>query len=60
MTSITSSEEEDDFATVEFFFTSETFSDGAVRVYSRVFYDRRWRDKRPAVLIVPDPLADTD
>ena len=52
-TSIVSSRENDNIVTSELFFTSEKTRDGRVRVFARISYDMRWRDPRPAILILP-------
>lgn len=51
--SITSTEIKDNIVESSLFFTSETTSEGKVRVKARLFYDSRWRDNRPAILILP-------
>lgn len=52
-TSIFSSCQNDNLVTVGVFFTSEKTESGRVRVFARVYYDARWRDARPAVLLLP-------
>lgn len=52
-TSIISSRENDNVVTTDVFFTSEKTESGRVRVFARISYDSRWRDARPAVLILP-------
>lgn len=51
--SITSTDVKDNLVESSLFFTSETRQDGKVRVKARLFYDSRWRDDRPAILILP-------
>lgn len=52
-TSIISSREKDNIVTNDVFFTSEKTEDARVRVFARISYDLRWRDVRPAVLVLP-------
>lgn len=52
-TSIISSRENDNIVTTEVFFTSEKTASGRVRVYAKISYDARWRDARPALLLLP-------
>ena len=52
-TSIISSREKDNLITAEVFFTSEKTASGRVRVYAHISYDSRWRDARPALIILP-------
>ena len=52
-TSIISSKVKDNLITTEVFFTSEKTASGRVRVYARIHYDARWRDARPALIILP-------
>ena len=52
-TSIFSSREKDNIVTAEVFFTSEKTASGRVRVYARISYDSRWRDARPALILLP-------
>lgn len=51
--SITSTDVKDNLVDSSLFFTSETKNDGKVRVKAHLFYDSRWRDNRPAILILP-------
>lgn len=52
-TSIISSREKDNLVTTDVFFTSEKTASGRVRVYARISYDSRWRDARPALILLP-------
>ena len=52
-TSIISSREKDNLVTTDVFFTSEKTASGRVRVYARISYDSRWRDARPAIILLP-------
>ncbi len=52
-TSIFSSREKDNIVTAEVFFTSEKTAGGRVRAYARISYDSRWRDARPALILLP-------
>lgn len=52
-TSIISSRENDNIVTTEVFFTAEKTESGRVRVYAKLSYDSRWRDARPALLLLP-------
>lgn len=56
-TSIISSRENDNLVATDLFFTSEKTAGGRVRVFSRIFYDARWRDARPAILLLPSHEA---
>lgn len=51
-TSTVFSKEKGDVVSTGTFFTSENFSDGKVRAYINISYDRRWLDPRPAVLVL--------
>lgn len=51
-TSTVFSKERNDVISTGTFFTSENFSDGKVRAYINISYDRRWLDPRPAVLVL--------
>lgn len=57
--SLISQEKKDNITCLKQFFTSEKTSDGSVRVYSETYYDSRWIDKRPAILIIP-PVSKYD
>ncbi|MCQ2409592.1 MAG: hypothetical protein MJ068_03520 [Clostridia bacterium] len=57
--SLISQETTDNITCSKQFFTSEKVSDGSVRVYSETYYDTRWIDKRPAIVIVP-PVSKYD
>ncbi len=59
-TSIISSEESGNCVRNEIFFTSETLTEGRVRVYARIIYDRRWSDARAAVLVIPSMKRTTE
>lgn len=52
-TSIFSSREKDNIVTAEVFFTSEKTASGRVRAYAKISYDSRWRDARPALILLP-------
>lgn len=51
--SIVSSEASGNFASTRQIFTADTVKDGRVRVCMDVYFDVRWQDERPAVLILP-------
>lgn len=53
-TSIISSEDIDNLVHSKLFFTSENTSDGKIRAFAELYYDRRWKDDRPAILLVPN------
>lgn len=52
-TSIISAREKGNIAVSDVFFTSEKTESGRVRVFSRITFDMRWRDPRPAILLLP-------
>ena len=52
-TSIISAREKGNIATSDIFFTSEKTDAGRVRVFARITFDMRWRDPRPAILLLP-------
>lgn len=52
-TSIISARETGNIATSDIFFTSEKTESGRVRVFARITFDMRWRDPRPAILLLP-------
>ena len=52
-TSIISSREKDNIVAADVFFTSEKTASGRVRAYARISYDSRWRDARPALILLP-------
>lgn len=52
-TTILSNSQEDNFVRTEYCFTSETTASGRVRVNSLVYYDSRWVDQRPAIIVLP-------
>ncbi len=59
-TSIISSSEKDNTVEEEVFFTSETTASGKLRVYVKIWYDRRWKDDRPVVIVIPSLLIQKD
>ena len=61
-TSIISASEKGNLSTSDIFFTSEKTEGGRVRVFARVTFDNRWRDPRPAILLLPsrDPSRTFD
>lgn len=59
-TAIISSEEIENFVEDKIFFTSEKTPSGRVRVFADIIYDRRWSDKRAAIIVIPALIDDTD
>ena len=59
-TSTVFSEDRDFLLSTGTYFTSETFKDGKVRAYVNLCYDKRWKDPRPAVLVVSSHSATKD
>lgn len=51
--SITSAETTDNFSCFKQVFTSETVQNEHLRVECSIYYDARWQDARPAVLVLP-------
>ncbi len=51
-TSTIFSEETDNLISTGTFFTSETVKDGKIRVFMTTSFDKRWKDPRPAVLVI--------
>lgn len=51
-TSTVFSEENNFVLTTGTYFTSETFKDGKVRVFVKTSFDKRWKDPRPALLVI--------
>ena len=52
-TTILNNSQEDNFVRTEYCFTSETTASGRVRVSSLVYFDSRWVDQRPAIIVLP-------
>lgn len=59
-TSIISSEEKDNVICQRLYFTSENTEAGRTRVFSELYYDKRWQDDRPAILLIPSLGRDAD
>lgn len=51
--SVISSTEKDNTLCTSLCFTSENFPDGKIRAYGEIYYDKRWKDDRSAILLVP-------
>ncbi len=51
--SIISATEKDNILCTSLCFTSENTPDGKVRAYGEIYYDKRWKDDRSAILLVP-------
>ena len=51
-TSTVYSTEKNNIVSTGSFFTAENLADGKVRAFINIFYDRRWLDPRPAVLLL--------
>ena len=54
-TSTVFSTEKDNIVSTGTYFTSEACSDGKLRAFINVNYDKRWIDPRPAVLVLSSP-----
>ena len=52
-TSIISSDEKDNFVCTKLFFTSEKTENGHIRVFTEIYYDKRWSDVRATLLVAP-------
>ena len=52
-TTILGNTQDGNFVCTEYCFTSETTPSGRVRVNSLVYFDSRWVDQRPAVIVLP-------
>lgn len=59
-TSTVFSEENNFVLTTGTYFTSENCKDGKVRVFVKTYFDKRWKDPRPALLIVSTHSAHND
>ena len=59
-TSTVFSEENNFVLTTGTFFTSESCKDGKVRVFVKTSFDKRWKDPRPAILVLSSPSASAD
>ena len=51
--SIISAQTQDNIVCSQQIFTADTTKEGRVRVFCKIFYDGRWQDKRPALLVLP-------
>ena len=51
--SIISAQSQDNIVCSQQIFTADSSKEGRVRVFCKIFYDGRWQDKRPALLVLP-------
>lgn len=51
--SIISAQTQDNIVCSQQIFTADSSKEGRIRVFCKIFYDARWQDKRPALLILP-------
>lgn len=51
--SVTSQDETNNVVCVKQFFTGDTASDGPIRAYCEIYFDKRWTDERPAIMLIP-------